>query len=78
MENLTDKEFEQVMDVFASPGWQIIINDIDETYQSMNNILNIQSNDDFHEVKGGLLQLNWFKHLKDWYQNAQENQDVEV
>ncbi len=78
MENLTDKEYEQIMDVFASPGWRLIIRDIEETYDSLDSVLNIQSNDEFQQVKGGLYQLGLFINLKDWYQNAKDNQDAEV
>lgn len=71
--NWTDKELEEIEDVFATPGWGHIIHDIEETYQNRNTLLNIQSTEEFWQVRGEISQLQWFTNLAAWYEYIKEN-----
>ena len=75
---MTQDEYDAVMEVFTSEGWKIILEDIEKTNQSLCDIRNLQSNEEFFIAKGAIKQLDWFLRLEDWYQFAWDDHNAEI
>ena len=70
------EELEQILDIFTTEGWKLILRDIDEVYESTNRIDWCHSHEDFNKKMGALEQIRIFQRLEDYYQRELENADL--
>jgi hypothetical protein len=71
-----DKElqqyYEERFNTMATPGWNDLIEDIDNMIKSLNNISVISDEKDLQFKKGELSILTWLKNLKQVSERAYE------
>ena len=67
----TKEQIEQIMDVFTTPGWKIIQQDMKLYKKQMDTTEYVQTESELWKLKGELKSLDWFINLKDWYQAAE-------
>lgn len=67
------EEMEAILDVFTTPGWKLILRDMQELCQNIDTVQGIDTNNQFWKRQGEVDRLGWFIHLEDWYRFMQEN-----
>jgi len=67
----TSEQLQAIMDVFTTEGWRIIQKDMQLYKKQLDTTENIETESELQHLKGELKSLDWFIHLKDWYQAAE-------
>jgi len=70
-QGFTKEQLDAVLEVFTTEGWKIIQHDMNLYLKQRDSVKNIDSIEKLHHLKGEIETLDWFVHLKDWYQAAE-------
>lgn len=64
MDKKLQSYYENRFSMMASDGWKELIEDAEELYKSLNNVLPINTEQELHLKRGQLDILNWIINLK--------------
>jgi hypothetical protein len=64
MDKKLQSYYENRFSMMATPGWQDLMEDAQQVFDSLNQVLSIQNETDLHLKRGQLDILNWLLNLK--------------
>lgn len=72
IDNKLQSYYENRFSMMATEGWKELIEDVDNMFKSLNQVLPIQNETDLHLRRGQLDMLQWLLNLKDSSTQAYE------
>lgn len=60
-------QYEEILDIFTTPGWKHILEDIKGSYDKINCIDTCATEQEFYTRKGELMQINFLSKLEYLY-----------
>ena len=73
-----EKYYNDRFTMMASQGWLDLVEDLKEMVDTYNNVISINSVDEFHKRQGQLDILNWILNLKDLSEKTYEELNEEA
>ena len=73
-----EKYYNDRFTMMSSQGWLDLVEDVKEMVDTYNNVISINSVDEFHKRQGQLDILNWIINLKDLSEKTYEELNEEA
>jgi len=72
MDNSLVKQYEDYFDLFSRPGWQLLMEDIDNIVDSLDSLSYVNSIEELHNYKGQLTILRRIQGFQNAIESAYE------
>lgn len=70
MDKETEEYYEQLMDVFSTPGWKLILEKVGDIKDSLNDLASTVDEKDFWLKKGRVAELNYWLQFEKLHRDA--------
>ena len=73
-----EKYYNERFTMMSSQGWLDLVEDVKDMIDTYNNVISINSVDEFHKRQGQIDILNWILNLKDLSEKTYEELDESI